>query len=162
LEQFCDQFSIRPYVNFAGQVAAGAEVRRHLDGADLFVMPSRQEGLPRAMVEAMARALPCIGSSVGGIPELLPREDMVPPNDPRALARTISDVVSDNGRMCGMAQASWRRAQDFGESVLRAKRREFYEYVKRATQEWFDVGKAAYKTTSLGCRSAHTTAQGWS
>jgi len=75
LEQRAKQLGVGDRVQFLGQLTAGEAVREHLDQADLFVLPSRQEGLPRAMAEAMARALPCIGSSVGGIPELLAPEE---------------------------------------------------------------------------------------
>lgn len=47
------------------------EVFKWMDNIDIYIQPSRTEGLPRAVVEAMSRALPCIGSEVGGIPELL-------------------------------------------------------------------------------------------
>ena len=47
------------------------QVMSELDDANLFVLASRTEGLPRAVIEAMARGLPCIGTRVGGIPELL-------------------------------------------------------------------------------------------
>ena len=53
-------------IRFAGQITAGEPVRRILDTADLFVLPSRTEGLPRAMIEAMARALPCIPAPPSG------------------------------------------------------------------------------------------------
>ena len=66
-------------IRFPGQVTAGEPVRRILDAADLFVLPSRTEGLPRALIEAMARGLPCIGSDVGGIPELLDAAELVLP-----------------------------------------------------------------------------------
>src|SRR6185295_5192765 len=59
LEAQVRALGVGPYVRFAGQLTAGAEVRRELDTADLFVLASRQEGLPRAMIEAMARGIPC-------------------------------------------------------------------------------------------------------
>ena len=75
------RFNLGDRIQFLGWLPAGEAVRHELDRADVFVLPSRVEGLPRAMVEAMARGLPCIGSRVGGIPELLHPEDMVPPGD---------------------------------------------------------------------------------
>ena len=123
-------------VQFRGQLAAAEAVRAELDRADLFVLPSRQEGLPRAMIEAMARALPCIGSSVGGTPELLPAEDMVPPNDASALARRIREVVGDPPRMVRMSARNLEKAREYRYDVLSERRRVFYENVKRATAAW--------------------------
>jgi glycosyltransferase involved in cell wall biosynthesis len=88
------------------------------------------------MIEAMARALPCIGSTVGGIPELLPPEDMVPPGDADALARKISEIVSDPQRLQQMSARNLARAGDFQEDVLRERRIEFYRYVRDRTEEW--------------------------
>lgn len=76
-------------VELTGHISDARELRERLRTADLFVFPSLTEGLPRALVEAMALALPCVATSVGGIPELLPRECLVPPRDASALARTI-------------------------------------------------------------------------
>ncbi len=123
-------------MHFRGQLASGEPIRDELDRADLFLLPSRQEGLPRAMIEAMARALPCIGSTVGGIPELLPPEDMVPPGDADALARKISEIVSDPQRMQRMSARNLERAGDFQEDVLRERRIEFYRYVRERTENW--------------------------
>ncbi|MCE5200357.1 MAG: glycosyltransferase family 4 protein [Armatimonadota bacterium] len=112
------------------------EVREAMDHADLFVLPSFQEGLPRAMVEAMARAMPCIGSTVGGIPELLSREDMVPPGSAVALARKIREVVSSPKRMAAMSTRNLETARNYRESVLRDQWTGFYRYVREGTQEW--------------------------
>ncbi len=124
-------------VCFAGEVPPGKEVRAKLDEADLFILPSRTEGLPRAMIEAMARALPCIGSKVGGIPELLLEEDMVPAGDARALALKIMQVVRDPIRLADMSRRNLARSRQYHESCLRKSRIQFYEYVRAKTVEWF-------------------------
>jgi glycosyltransferase involved in cell wall biosynthesis len=120
-------------VRFLGQLPAGPAVRAQLDRADLFVLPSRTEGLPRAMIEAMARGLPCVGSTAGGIPELLQPEDMVPPADAAALSRKIREVVTDPERMARMSGQSLRRAREYREEVLRERRIAFYQYLKERT-----------------------------
>jgi glycosyltransferase involved in cell wall biosynthesis len=123
-------------IQFPGQITAGAPVRRILDEADLFVLPSRTEGLPRVMIEAMARALPCIGSAVGGIPELLDASELVPPGDPVALGRKIMEVLGDPSRMRKMSHRNREGALEFCDSVLAERRRRFYSHVRDCTQRW--------------------------
>ena len=70
---------------------------------DAFVMPSvEREGLPRAVIEAMAQRVPAIVSNVGGMPELV--EDgvsglVVPPRDHKALAQAITALAKDR-KLC--------------------------------------------------------------
>jgi len=99
LERLSRDLGLGSRIAFAGHLDGPQRVRERLDRADLFVLASRQEGLPRAMIEAMARGLPCLGTRVGGIPELLPVSDTVPPGDPRALADAIADMTGDRERM---------------------------------------------------------------
>jgi glycosyltransferase involved in cell wall biosynthesis len=123
-------------VCFLGQLTAGDAVGAQLDKAELFILPSRQEGLPRAMIEAMARSLPCIGSTVGGIPELLPPEDLVPPGDPTALADKIREVVTNPERMTRMSARNLEKAKDYRDEVLQERRNQFYRYVREMTEKW--------------------------
>lgn len=123
-------------IRFCGQVTAGEPVRRVLDAADLFVLPSRSEGLPRAMIEAMARALPCIGSAVGGVPELLDVSELVPAGDPAALAAKIQEVLGDPSRMEAMSRRNLAGARNFAHSVLAERRQRFYQHVRGYTQRW--------------------------
>ena len=88
------------------------------------------------MIEAMARALPCIGSTVGGIPELLPLEDLVPPGDAAALARKIREVVIDPGRMARMSTRNLEKAREYREDALRERRVAFYQNIRNQTETW--------------------------
>jgi len=123
-------------IRFAGQITAGEAVRRILDEADLFVLPSRTEGLPRALIEAMARGLPCIGSDVGGIPELLDTSELAPAGDPAALAAKIQEVLADPLRMEWMSRRNLTVAMEYSGAAIAQRRRVFYQYVRDCTQRW--------------------------
>lgn len=136
LEQRAKARGVCSRVVFRGQLPSGDAVRAELDGADLFVLPSRTEGLPRAMIEAMARGLPCIGSTVGGIPELLDAADMVPPDNAAALASLIRAVLADPARMASMAARNLGRAANYRDDVLRDRRDEYYRHLRDITEHW--------------------------
>ena len=136
LECRANHLGLANRVCFLGHLPAGAAIRTELDRADLFVLPSRQEGLPRAMIEAMARGLPCIGTDVGGIPELLDRTDLVATDDVRGVAGKIRAVLSDPERLRSMSMRNRRRARDYQEEALRPKRDRFYRYLRTRTEQW--------------------------
>lgn len=132
-----DSLGVAHRVELVGWVASSSEVRQHLDAADLFVLPSRADGLPRAVVEAMARGLPCLGSRVGGIPELLADEDLVPPDDAAALASSLEAVYRSPARRSAMSKRNWTKAKtEFHEDVLQARRRAFHRVVHERTESW--------------------------
>ena len=135
LEALAVSIGVRKRVTFHGSVPREV-LFQFLDKADLFVMPSKTEGLPRAMIEAMAKGLPCIASAVGGIPELLPDEDMVPPGDAEALAVKIQAVLSDPGRRANMSRRNLVTSKEYAPDVLEARRSSFYRHVRACTEEW--------------------------
>ena len=134
LRKQCSRLGIDAEVEFLGSVTAGDPVRRELDQADLFVLPSRAEGVPRAMLEAMARGLPCIGSSIGGIPELLHEEDLVPLNNPAALAKAITAVFAEQPRLVRMSARNLQKATAYSTSLLSQQRQKFYRAVRELTR----------------------------
>jgi glycosyltransferase involved in cell wall biosynthesis len=101
-------------VEFLGQVDREG-VRRALDRAQLFVLPSLTEGLPRALLEAMARGLPAVATSVGGIPELLPADCLVSPRDPAALARRLASLMNDHEAIAALSDRNQRVARAYHE-----------------------------------------------
>jgi len=151
LEEAAATLGIARQVEFLGELPSGKPVRDQLDQATLFTMPSRTEGLPRALIEAMARALPCITTRVGGIPELLPEEDMVPSEDYVGLANKIREVISNPERLSRMSRRNLERAQEFRPEVLEKRRTEFYRSLRQRTATWqeqhisppFSVGAGA-------------------
>jgi glycosyltransferase involved in cell wall biosynthesis len=133
LEVLAHHLGIGERCEFLGQLAQGAAILAELDQADLFVLPSRTEGLPRALIEAMARGLPCIASEVGGIPELLPAEDLVPPGDVAALAAKIREVVWSAARREQMSERNIAVARLYAEDILQPRRAQFYRHIQAAT-----------------------------
>ena len=135
LEDLIRSVGIEDRVELLGHVADRRIVLEQLDEADLFVLPSRMEGLPRAMIEAMGRALPCIGSTAGGMPELLPGEDLVPPGDADALRDKIIEVLGDPERMSNMSARNLRVASDYRSDVLAPRRRAMYMHLRAVSTD---------------------------
>jgi glycosyltransferase involved in cell wall biosynthesis len=136
IENLTQKLGVRDRVSFLGQLPGGEAIRRQLDASDLFVLPSRQEGLPKAVIEAMARGLPCISTPVGGIPELLPDLALVQPNDVEALTAKILEFARDPKLRADMAQMNLAAARRYHESILQPKRIPFFERLAALTQGW--------------------------
>ena len=132
----CQEAGLQDRISFKGQLSSAAEVVGELDQADLFVLPSWTEGLPRAMIEAMARAVPCIGTAVGGIPELLPAEDLIPPGDAAVLAQRIQEVSGDPERLARMSARNLEAARQYESGITRARREEYLRVLRQETAGW--------------------------
>ncbi len=90
------------------------DVARLLSGADLLVMPSRNEGLGMSILEAMALGLPVVASRVGGIPEAVTdgvTGILVSPEDPDALASACVCLMKDTDRAREMGRAGRRSVE---------------------------------------------------
>ncbi len=107
-------------VRFPGHVDAAA-LRRHYREADLFVLASWTEGLPRVLVEAMAAGLPCVATAVGGVPELLEEERLCRPRDVASLVAAIARLLSDDE---GRRASSERNVEHARELLVRAAQAE--------------------------------------
>jgi glycosyltransferase involved in cell wall biosynthesis len=133
-EKLVKEIGAQEYVEFIGKVSDPEEVRNILDNADIFILPSLVEGLPRALVEAMARGLPCVATNVGGIPELLPFNELVEPNDYISLKNKIIEICSNKSKLREMSKRNLERSRDFHLEVLSMKRKEFYNYIKNVAE----------------------------
>ena len=96
---------------------------------DLFVLPSLVEGLPMALLEAMALGRPTVATEVGGVPEII--EDgvnglLVPPGNAQALADGIETVLGDRTLQLKLSESARQRALSF--DIREAVRRMEYVY----------------------------------
>jgi glycosyltransferase involved in cell wall biosynthesis len=91
------------------------DVRDRLEELNLFVLPSRGENFPIALLEAMAAALPVVATTVGGVPEIVDDGTtglLVPPDDPGAMAAAIGDVLARPSAAESFGRAGARRVLD--------------------------------------------------
>lgn len=131
------ELGVGDLVHFDGTLSRD-RVLGWLDDIDVYIQPSLQEGLPRALIEAMSRACPAIGSTAGGIPELLAVEDLVPSGDSAELAHMLLERVGNLAWMAASAERNWARAGNFSSAVLEPPRQRFWEQVKLAVRSQVD------------------------
>ena len=108
LEALARELRLTDRVEFAGFVPHGPRLVEALDGADLFVLASRSEGLPHSVVEAMARATPVVATAVGGLPAFLSNGGgvVVPVGDPATLAAELAQVLHDSHRLAQLSMGA--------------------------------------------------------
>ncbi len=114
---------------------AVGDVTAHLAAADVLAAPSRNEGMGRVLVEAMALGLPVVGTTVGGIPDVIVDGEcgrLVPPDDPAALAGALADLGADGALRAKLGAAARPRAEAFSTEVAAAAWIGIYEALARA------------------------------
>jgi glycosyltransferase involved in cell wall biosynthesis len=123
LKSVIEQSGALQAVEIAGQIPHH-KVFDFLDDIDIYIQPSKQEGLPRAVVEAMSRACPCIGSRTGGIPELLPAAFIFSKGNVAGIESILKNL--DKESLKKMARENFEKVKEFTPERLNAKRLAFY------------------------------------
>lgn len=110
-------------VEFCG-VLSHDDVFTWLDDIDYYIQPSKQEGLPRSMVEAISRACPAAGSTAGGIRELVSQEFVFRKGSVRDIVRVLDSLNKES--LKSQAIANYKTAHNYQKDYLDSKRRDFY------------------------------------
>jgi len=134
MRKLANSLGLETSIEFIGEVNH-SEVIGHLDNADMFVMPSRTEGLPRALIEAMARGLPCLATNVGGIPELLEDGYLFDSENISQFADKIDWLSQDVKLLNQASRKNLSVAREYEHEKLKLKRKEFYQNFKQTLEE---------------------------
>jgi glycosyltransferase involved in cell wall biosynthesis len=98
LDSIAAERGIAARIRWSGYVPNGQPLWERLRAADIFVLPTLSEGTPHVLVEARANSVPCVSTSVGGVPTTVTHGYdalLVRPRDARALTRAIERLVRD-------------------------------------------------------------------
>ena len=125
-QQLKDKIKILGIENQVKLIGQRWDIPDWLDASDIFILPSEAEGMPLAIIEAMAKGLPVIASAVSGIPEelgntgkLLPNPKEYPQKSIAKLVKTIQQWVSDSELRKSIGQACKHRAKQlFQEKMM--------------------------------------------
>ncbi len=119
--------SLPDWVVFDGIVVGSENVINWLDRADVYVQPSLTEGMPRSLLEAMSRGIPCLGSRVGGITELLPQNASFRAGDHVGMAECLVRLLSDKQLYIKSSEHSINTATPYLRNQLGIRRDSFYQ-----------------------------------
>lgn len=103
-------------VRFRGSLPWGKALFSAIRESDVLVLPSWTEGLSLVLVEAMSQGLPCIGTAVGGTPEIIKdgiNGCLVPPGDVQALADRVAWVFQDPVRYVELSRQCLETANEY-------------------------------------------------
>jgi glycosyltransferase involved in cell wall biosynthesis len=113
LERQRAELSLERHVKFLGE---RSDVVRLLAAADMFVLPSRYEGLPLALMEAVSMGVPVVATAVSGLPDLLTDERdalLVAPEQPEALTDAIARLAGDPDLRAGLSAGARELSERF-------------------------------------------------
>ena len=127
LENIAKECGVLDQVNFIGQLSH-SKVLQWMDSIDIYIQPSLLEGLPRAVVEAMSRGLPVLGSDVGGIPELIEKGEIFHRKSVKEISLCIESINKE--KMKFLAKSNFEKAKLYDKQALDKKRNKFYNDFK--------------------------------
>lgn len=102
---------------------------KYLKAFDVFVLPSRKEGLPYTLLEAMQAGLPIRATDVGGNREAAGNEALIPPDDPKALSASVNAIIPGSPETKKLSEGGLERAKIFTEEKMLAETEKIYNYL---------------------------------
>ena len=129
LKKIAKKYGVEDKLVIKGQLTH-EEVLSWLDSIDLYIQPSMQEGLPRSLIEAMSRACPAIGSTTGGIPELLNEKMIFKRGKVKSLISILSKALESD--LTPYASENFEKSKDYLLTKITSRRNALYVQYKNS------------------------------
>lgn len=139
LQETINNLHLDDCVKFAG---LKDDISLFLKDADLFILPSKYEGVPMSLIEAMASGLPIIASNVGGIPDMIDSNEngiLINP-DASELAETISKLLADNYLRETLGREAVKKSKEFSSETMYKKYMELYQKAESYQKKMINSG----------------------
>ena len=131
LQQYANQLGVVDKIEFVGYLDK-SELSSFLESSDIFVLPTKAEGLPRVIIEAMAKALPCISTNVSGNSELLDTDYLIDNFfDVDALVACIEKIVKNHDVYESVSIRNLKKSREYEETILQKRRDVFYSNLRK-------------------------------
>ncbi|WP_296876977.1 glycosyltransferase [Thomasclavelia sp.] len=134
LENYSNSLGVLNNICFTGKLNSFNDIQKILKKSHLFVFPSQIEGLPRAVIEAMANSLPCIASNIDGMDELLDKDFLFELENTEQIVKLIESFINNEDQRIKQGKINYNKAQKYHYDILSAKRRNFYIQFKKNVQ----------------------------
>ncbi|MFD1607120.1 glycosyltransferase [Oceanobacillus luteolus] len=126
LSSIAEKYDVVDQVKFLGSIPHN-EVFKWLDTIDIYIQPSKTEGLPRSLVEAMSRGLLSIGTNVGGIPELIDHKYIIGSNKNNNME--IYEILKGIGKkeLIQQAKRNHTQSKEYSKELIESRRQAFFK-----------------------------------
>ncbi|MFD1385937.1 glycosyltransferase [Oceanobacillus oncorhynchi subsp. oncorhynchi] len=125
LKKVAKENNVIEHIKFLGTMQH-TEIFQWLDSIDLYIQPSKQEGLPRALIEAMSRAVPSLGAYTAGIPELLTRESIFSKKKNVKEIAILLDNLNEK-QLTKESKINFTEAKKYNKEIINKRRIAFFK-----------------------------------
>ena len=133
-KQMVERYGVSNKIFFDGTLTKD-NVYKWLDEIDLYIHPSRQEGLPRAVIEAMSRGCPVVASTVAGIPELIDKSYLHDPKDYNKLAELIKLLLENKEELYEQSKKNFLESKNYEAERLEKVRYDFFMRLRKFSEQ---------------------------
>ena len=137
LSNYADELGVKDHISFLGFMSRG-DIRNLMTESTLAVLPTKAEGLPRVIIEAMATGLPCISTHVSGNSELLEDKYLLDYSDVDKLSKTICSILKDPMEYERVSKKNFERSKCYEAEYLQKRRVDFYTKLRKRIENQND------------------------